>query len=110
MPLPDIPQFPLDFRIDPTTGRVAQIEQGSAEEVAASVAGVLLSSPFTRTAWPTLGVDPGLFAQVSKHPEELMREVSEWEPRGPSLISVAPDVYDDMITQVRLQITTRGDA
>lgn len=95
----EVPQFPLDFQILPD-GSMPLVEQGSPEDVANNIAVSYMTTPETRDAWPTFGVDAGLFSQVSADPQRLAAEIADWEPQAGSLLDVRPDLYDEAVLRI----------
>lgn len=104
----DIPHFTLPFQWtrDPLGGLSAAVaEQESTPEIAGCCEAIIRTVQGQRTSLPAFGrpefefnTDPA-FARTS-----IAAALVEWEPRVQSLITAAPDPYDNEVQMVRALI------
>jgi phage baseplate assembly protein W len=99
-----IPHFALPFRM--VGGRAVEVEQDSAEDVAACVEAVLRTRPGQRDALPEFGSPDLAFRQLPVDPDDLVAAVETWESRAQLLAEERPDLLDEAALRVRLTLTT----
>jgi hypothetical protein len=80
--LAEVPQFDLPFRIE--DGAVAEVEQGSVEDIDNCVEAIVLTPFRSRMDDPALGVSDQAFASISANPsaKEFVTAIEEQEPRA----------------------------
>jgi phage baseplate assembly protein W len=105
----DTPQIALPFNIG-LNGQITQVEQDTLDEIAMSVEAILRYPVGYRADLPDFGTpelsflnDPDQVSQM------VMEHVSRWEDRVELFIEYEPDVWDTLVQNYVLNISTSGD-
>lgn len=101
-----VPKLAWPLRLDGT--RMATLEQDTVDEVAQCVELLLSTEPGQRLELPEYGVPPWLFT-TTVDVDRVLAEVEEWEPRARVLLEVDHDRLDDLIRDVTVRVSTRGE-
>lgn len=99
-----IPIFARPFRLDPWSGEFFTLEQDTEEEVTQAIA-VLLETPVgSRIEMMTYGV-PDLLFKTEIDRSAIAAAIAEHEPRATALVTDEVDTLDQLIRNVRVQMT-----
>jgi phage baseplate assembly protein W len=90
--MPQVPHFALPLRLD-AAGRLAVLEQDSADEIAQCVAVVMATPEGSRIEVPEFGVPRYEFR--TPNAADIIAAVTEWEPRADLDIDVVQGLGDD---------------
>ena len=103
----DVPHFSYPFRFGAPD--VATSEQDSLDEIADCVLVTLLCPQGYRVESPEFGLpDPTFGAGVDL---DVVRAVIEtWEPRAATLVDQRPDLIDELIARIEVDVTLRTEA
>lgn len=101
----DIPHFDYPFRFHGGTAVVN--EQDSIDDVAACVTAIVLVPFGTRDDNPIFGIADQTFTHQPLPADDIASEVMEQEPRAEVLIRQHPDVYDALIADINIDVSTR---
>jgi phage baseplate assembly protein W len=101
MDIVSIPHLALPFRIE--NGRAATVEQDTDEEVLQCVQVIVSTMQGQRVELPDFGIpDPAFTVDVDE--AAILAELNEWEPRALILFSDQPNVQDELLREVTLQV------
>lgn len=106
----DTPHLAYPFQLLGGGARVAVVEQDSPEEVAACVELLMRTPPGARIDSPDMGVPEQTFLQGGADLPQIAQLVSQWEPRALTELSQRPDLLDDMLYRVRIDLKESADA
>lgn len=101
----DTPHFDLPFRFHPN---VICVEQDTIEDVTNCVEILLRTDYGSRPEAPDIGVSDLTFNNQPINEDRLHDEIVASEPRAILLISERPDVFDEMIDRITIQVRTGG--
>lgn len=106
----DIPHFDLPFRFE--GGKAAVVEQDSLDEHVACIRAILAFPLGFRSELPDFGVSDMVFKKQSSRGagDELRAAISLWEPRAEVLITDEPDLVDEMVRQIGIEVRGVNDA
>ena len=104
MAYPDLPHIELPVRFDPSTRRLAALEQDSIDEVTQNVSVVLRCQPGAREDEPDFGVPEQVFLERGVDLEEIARHVEEWEPRARLLLDRDPSSLTELVDMVGIEV------
>jgi phage baseplate assembly protein W len=100
----EIPHFDVPFRFEGGKARV--VEQDTLDEHVACVRALLAFPLGFRAELPEFGVTDLLFKKQASRggTEELRAAIAQWEPRADVLITDQPDLMDDMVREVGIEV------
>jgi hypothetical protein len=107
-----IPHFAIPFHFHEHGDglRAHEVEQGSGEEIQACVETLVRYTKGTRPEYPDFGVTDYTFDEQPIPVDDLKAEIIEQEPRAEIEILTNPSTYDELIAEVRLDMTSEGAA
>lgn len=97
------PHFDLPFRFTSTTGKPAEVEQGSLAEVVNCVQAVVRYHKGDREVLPEFGIQDPTFTTGDIDLEAIKSEIDKWEPRAKVVLSEAYSSYDEGIRTILLE-------
>jgi hypothetical protein len=103
----DAPHFAYPFQFGPG-GKVAEVEQGTPEEVGACIDAALRVRPGQLLDSPDFGSPDLTFAQLPLDTDAVVSALQGSEPRARVFAEEFPDRLDEALT--RLRITTSLEA
>jgi hypothetical protein len=103
-----IPHFSYPFRFASPSAAVS--EQDSLDEIADCVLSVLLCPSGFRVELPTFGLVDPTFAVPSPDLDQIRDVVDAWEPRAAAVLSEYPDLIDELIAHVEIDVSIRTEA
>jgi phage baseplate assembly protein W len=104
----DVPHFSLPFRF--ATPYAATTEQDSLDEIADCVYAILVCPAGFRVELPAFGLPDPTFAMPAPDLDVMRDVVETWEPRAAVLLAENPDVVDELIANVEVQVNVRSEA
>jgi hypothetical protein len=103
----DVPHFALPFRFQNPAAAVT--EQDSLDEIADCVLAVLVTEQGFRVELPAFGIPDPTFAMGAVDLDELRTAVLTWEPRAATVWSQQPDVIDELLQHVGVEVSVRTE-
>jgi len=104
----EIPHFALPFRFG--APQAAVNEQDSLDEIADCALAILICPAGFRVELPAFGLPDPTFTMPGPDLDELRSTLELWEPRASVLLSEHPDVIDELIARVGVNIQLRSEA
>lgn len=104
----DVPHFSLPFRF--ASPQAAVNEQDSLDEIADCVYAILICPTGYRVELPTFGLPDPTFAMPAPDLDEMREVVETWEERAGLLLDEHPDVFDELISRVQVDVQVRTEA
>jgi phage baseplate assembly protein W len=104
----DVPHFSLPFRF--ATPGAAVTEQDSLDEIAGCVYAILVCPVGFRVESPLFGTVDQTFAMPAPDLDMIRDAIETWEPRAAALLAERPDVLDELIARVEVQVQIRSEA
>jgi phage baseplate assembly protein W len=101
-----VPHFALPFRF--SNPQAASNEQDSLEEIADAVLAILVTQVGFRVELPGFGIDDPTFAMGHVDLEQLRAAAESWEPRASTLWSQYPDLVDELLVHVGVNVSVRS--
>jgi hypothetical protein len=102
----DVPHFSLPFRF--SNPQAAVSEQDSLDEIADCVLAVLVCPYGFRVELPTFGLTDPTFS-TSPDLDEIRDVIGQWEPRASALVDSYPDLVDELIAHVEVDVQVRTE-
>lgn len=102
MAAPELPHLALPLRL--VGNRLGAVEQDSVSEIAQCVEVVVRYPLGLRPEQPEFGLTDPAFRQVPVGTAELDQAVSRWEPRAAALSEERPDLYDQAVAEVLVNV------
>jgi phage baseplate assembly protein W len=103
----DVPHFSLPFRF--ATPAAAVSEQDSLDEIADCVLAVLLCPRGFRVELPSFGLEDPTFSSPAPDLDAIREAVELWEPRATVLLDEHPDLLDELVGHVEVDVTLRTE-
>lgn len=97
-----IPKLSIPLRF--TGGRLAVVEQGSDDEIAACVYAVIATPRGSRLEEPDFGVEDAEFDELPLDTDEWVEQVGIWEPRAE--VSTSEEI-EEMVDNVIVRTKAR---
>ena len=104
----DVPHFSLPFRFASPAAAVS--EQDSLDEIADACLAILLCPVGFRVELPTFGLEDPTFSSPGPDLDSVREALAQWEPRAAAAISEYPDLIDDLIAHVEVDVEVRTEA
>ena len=104
----DVPHFSLPFRF--ATPGAAVTEQDSLDEIADAVYAVLVCPVGFRVESPLFGTPDQTFAMPAPDLDELRNAIETWEPRAAALLEERPDLVDELVAHIEVNVQVRSEA
>lgn len=104
----DIPHFALPFQFV-TPGAIVN-EQDSLDEIAACVYAILVCPLGFRVESPLFGLPDQTFAMPAPDLDEIRDAIETWEPRAAALLEERPDLIDELVAHVEVNVQLRSEA
>lgn len=101
----DTPHFNVPFRL---RASAEEIEQDTVDDIANSVVIVTRTPLAWRPEAPEIGIPDLTFLTQPIGTDYLRDLIVELEPRAAILIEEHPDVLDELVDRIKLEITARG--
>lgn len=102
------PHFAFPFRLG-RGGKFAVVAEDSLDEITQNVEVILRTQIGTRLEIPDFGTDTLLFEQQGGSDlDEVLVQVTEWEPRATVVAEESPDRLDDLVRRVRVVVGRIG--
>jgi phage baseplate assembly protein W len=102
-----VPHFDLPFRFI-GSGNAVVVDQDTLEDVSNCVEAIMRTVIGQRQELPEFGIpDPTLQTQPIYRPD-ILTQVLEWEPRAVVVFDQHPDVFDSLIADVTVSVSTKG--
>jgi len=103
----DVPHFSLPFRFGNPTAAVS--EQDSLDEIADCVLAVLVCPAGFRVELPQFGLPDPTFAMPTPDLDEIREAIDTWEPRAAVALDTYPDLLDELIARVEVDVQLRTE-
>jgi len=109
----DIPHFALPYRFSvggTGDGATAAVnEQDSIDEVADACLAILLCPQGFRVELPEFGLPDPTFSMPAPDLDEIRATLDQWEPRASAALDSYPDLWDDLIAHVEVNVQVRTE-
>ncbi len=102
-----VPHFSLPFRF--ATPYAAVSEQDSLDEISDCVYAVLVCPYGFRVELPTFGLPDPTFSVPAPDLDEIRDVIDLWEPRASALVATYPDLVDELIAHVEVDVQVRTE-
>ena len=101
-----VPHFALPFRFGAASGRVKVVvnEQGTIDEIFDSVEAIARYQRGYRREQPSFGITDQTFGNQPLNTDQMIREISEWDPRARVVIEQHPDRFDTLVAQLTADV------
>jgi phage baseplate assembly protein W len=103
----DVPHFSLPFRF--ASPQAAVSEQDSLDEIADCVLAILVTPQGYRVELPAFGIIDPTFSMRNVDLDELRIAVQTWEPRAGTVWSQYPDLIDELLQHVGVNVSVRSE-
>ena len=103
----DVPHFSLPFRFG--APNAATSEQDSLDEIADCVLAVLVCPTGFRVELPQFGLPDPTFSMPGPDLDEIREAIDTWEPRAAVLLDEYPDLLDELIARVEVDVQLRSE-
>jgi|SRR5215831_5442769 len=104
----DVPHFSLPFRF--ANPQAAVNEQDSLDEIADCVYAILVCPAGYRVELPLFGLQDPTFAMPAPDLDVMRDTIETWEERAAVLLDEHPDVVDELIARVLVNVNVRSEA
>lgn len=106
----ETPQFDLPFRLASDGAALVETEQDELDEVAQSVETLLRTPLGFVEENPDYGVSDQTFTEGDVDLDEIQTAISQWEgDRADALLDQEPDLLDQFVRRVRINVNVRSD-
>jgi len=100
-------QMPLSFATGPDGPRMQVVEQDSDEELTQCVETILRYPLGFRQELPEFGITDPVMRENGADVQEMVRAVTEWEPR---VSAIASQELEELLTHITMEVRPRTDA
>lgn len=106
MSAPDTPHFNFPFAFSGSS--VDTVEQDTLDDITNCVKVILLTHVGFRSEVPSFGVPDFTFIKQPIGRDFILALIAEQEPRAALMIREAPDVFDNLIDHILVEVGTKG--
>lgn len=104
----DLPHFDLPFRFT-GAGPAAVVEQDTDEDVHNCVQAIVRTPIGWRPYVPKFGIDDPTFEVQPVNIRHIEEQILESEPRARTLVSQDIDRFDQLVSNVLIEVSSRGN-
>lgn len=104
----DVPHFDLPFRFG-TDGHAIEVEQDSLKDVSNCVEAIVSTTVGQRDESPAFGIIDPAFQKQPIDLGSIAEHIIEQEPRATTVLSQAPDQFDELVADVLALVSIRQD-
>jgi hypothetical protein len=106
MSFSNAPHFDLGFRLD--GNKFAEVEQDTIDDVFNCVYASLITPEGFRPEAPDFGTPDLTFMTQPIDPTVILSKINADEPRAQLVLDEQPNAFDDLITQITIDVETGG--